>query len=195
VSGKALTTSGQLAKGLAFVLRSLSGSGQFAGWVTPDGSFTVADIPLPGRYELLLANSADSYVRSVRVSGCTYSNGVLDIAQGAHINIEVLIAQDLSKVEGVAVTGDRPTPAAMVLAIRQGSNDARVFPQDQSDSDGTFSLNAVPPGRYIVVAIDNGEDLEYANPKVIVPYLAHGQVVDVPLAAGQRVRVQVQHRM
>jgi hypothetical protein len=54
-----------------------------------------------------------------------------------------------------------------------------LFRRDQSDSDGTFTLREILPGRYTVVAIERGWDLDWQDPAVLKPYLAHGEVVDV----------------
>jgi hypothetical protein len=82
----------------------------------------------------------------------------------------------------------------MVVAIPQDSTRAKYIPRDQSDSDGTFTLNQVPPGRYTLVAIQNGRNLAYAEPGAIAPYLAQGQVLDVPLPKDAKVEIEVQPR-
>jgi hypothetical protein len=56
---------------------------------------------------------------------------------------------------------------------------ADLFRRDQSNSDGSFSLNEVVPGNYTLVAIDNGWTLEWAKREVIGPYLAHGTKVEI----------------
>lgn len=54
-----------------------------------------------------------------------------------------------------------------------------LFRRDQSDSDGTFTLLDVLPGRYKVMAIENGWDLEWANPTLLKTRLEHAQSLDV----------------
>jgi hypothetical protein len=82
----------------------------------------------------------------------------------------------------------------MVLFIAHDFRRSNYIPRDQSDSDGTFTANWTAPGRYTVVAIENGRDLEYANPSVITPYLAAGRVIDVPLAKDMKLEIEVQGR-
>jgi hypothetical protein len=43
--------------------------------------------------------------------------------------------------------------------------------RDQSDSDGSFSLRDVVPGQYIVVAIEDGWELDWARPNAMGRYL------------------------
>ena len=54
-----------------------------------------------------------------------------------------------------------------------------LFRRDQSDSDGTFTLREILPGRYTVVAIERGWELDWQDPAVLKPYLARGEVLDV----------------
>jgi hypothetical protein len=48
-----------------------------------------------------------------------------------------------------------------------------LFRRDQSDTDGTFSLRDVLPGRYKIVAIENGWDLEWGNTEILKTHLSH----------------------
>ena len=75
---------------------------------------------------------------------------------------------------------------------------AELFRRDQSDSDGSFSLNTVIPGEYTIVAIENGWDLNWSQPGVIAHYLPQGRKIVVPSTAQEPVRlsepVEVQPR-
>jgi len=64
--------------------------------------------------------------------------------------------------------------------------------RDQSDSDGTFTLAGAIPGKYTVVAIENGWDLEWLNPDVIKPYLGQGTPLEVMPNGKYEVKVNLQ---
>ena len=51
--------------------------------------------------------------------------------------------------------------------------------RDQSDLDGSFSLINVIPGDYVLVAIDDGWDLNWSQPGIMAHYLEQGQKVSV----------------
>ena len=89
-----------------------------------------------------------------------------------------------------------PTPDivfSMVVLVPQSlQGNADLFRRDQSDSDGTFSLYQVIPGRYTVVAIENGWNLDWQNPDVLRPYLEHGQSVEVPGSGTYKISVPAQ---
>jgi hypothetical protein len=54
----------------------------------------------------------------------------------------------------------------MVLLIPEQDSNIALFRRDQSDSDGTFTLQNVVPGKYRVVALEHGWELEWMNPAV-----------------------------
>lgn len=60
---------------------------------------------------------------------------------------------------------------------------------DESDSDGTFSLGGILPGEYVLIAIKDGWDLEWAKLGVLKPYLSAGQ--KLTLAPNQSAKVTV----
>ena len=68
-------------------------------------------------------------------------------------------------------------------------NNASLFRRDQSDSDGTFELSTVMPGAYTLLAIENGWELEWANPAVLESYLPQGQPVQ--MEAGSRLKINI----
>jgi hypothetical protein len=160
--------------------------------VHPDGTFELASV-LPGRYALQL-NAAEAYVQSVKVEGGVYKSGVLTVAKGAAMELTISAAKGLTNLNGKVVKDTQSIGGAMVLLWPQDSNRAAFIPRDQSDSDGTFTLKAVPPGRYTLLAIDNGRGLPYADPAVIAPYLQAGRVLDLPLNNEAKVEIEVQSR-
>ena len=62
--------------------------------------------------------------------------------------------------------------------VRSEAN-RELFRRDQSDQDGTFSLQQVIPGSYTVIAIENGWDLDWGKPAVLAQYIKHGQPITV----------------
>ena len=66
---------------------------------------------------------------------------------------------------------------------------------DQSDSDGTFSLGGILPGRYSLVAIEDAWGLEWTIGTVLKPYLINGQTLQISATDQKKVTVDVQHKM
>jgi carboxypeptidase family protein len=192
VKGKVILD-GDMPPSMGIWLANLSNGNQVTSLLTHDGTFDISDIP-PGRYALLLANASDLYMQSVKVKGGVYRNGELLVAKGAEIQLTITAVKGVTQVNGRVVNGTTPIAGAMVLLFPHDPSHGNYIPRDQSDSDGTFTLSWALPGRYTLVAIDNGRGLAYGDPAVIAPYLQGGQVLDLPLAKDARVEIEVQSR-
>ena len=81
----------------------------------------------------------------------------------------------------------------MVLLVPESSenieDDSRM---DHSDSDGTFALREILPGKYRLMAIDDGWDLEWANPAVLKPFRENAQIFEIVPDGSTKATVNVQ---
>ena len=80
----------------------------------------------------------------------------------------------------------------LVLVPEVPEDNLVLFRRDQSDSDGSFTLNGVIAGKYTVVAIENGWDLEWFAPGALKKYLTGGEWVEVAPGAKLEIKVKVQ---
>jgi hypothetical protein len=80
----------------------------------------------------------------------------------------------------------------IVLVPQDPLNNTPLFRRDQSDSDGTFALGNVLPGNYTAVAIDNGWNLEWANPYALAPYMEKGESIKVEAGAKLNLKLNAQ---
>ena len=63
---------------------------------------------------------------------------------------------------------------------------------DQSDSDGTFNLRDILPGKYFLMAIDGGWDLDRADPAVLKQFHDRAQVIQIAPGDSKKVTINVQ---
>jgi hypothetical protein len=77
----------------------------------------------------------------------------------------------------------------VVLVPKNKSAIRSLVRRDQSDSDGSFVLRDVAPGSYTVVAIQDGWNLDWAQPKVIGRYLPLGIAVTITETSGKLLRL------
>jgi hypothetical protein len=80
----------------------------------------------------------------------------------------------------------------IVLVPDDPDVNASLFRRDQSDSDGTFTLRDVVPGKYTVIAIANGWDLEWDKTSVLKPYMNLGQKLQVNPKGKYQVKAPIQ---
>ncbi len=159
----------------------------------PKGEFQIADSGVkPGTYTVLL-NVPGAIMREVSASGAKMAGQEVEISGGGPVHLVVRASAKLGRVEGTAVRAGKPEGGAMVVLVPLDPvKDASLIRRDQSDSDGTFTLPSVLPGRYTVIAIANGWDLEWMSPTVLKPYLKDGETVNVTAGGKPKVQVKVQ---
>ena len=159
----------------------------------PKGEFQIEDSGVkPGTYTVLL-NVPGAIMGEVSASGAKVVGREVEISGGLPVHLVVRASEKLGRVEGTAVRAGKPEGGAMVVLVPLDPvKDASLIRRDQSDSDGTFTLPSVLPGRYTVVAIANGWDLEWMSPAVLKPYLKDGETVNVTAGGKPKVQVKVQ---
>jgi hypothetical protein len=106
----------------------------------------------------------------------------LNVAPGTSLSIELSLVGGAVTVEGVAKRKGKWVAGAMVVLVPKNADDYDRIRRDESELDGSFTLRDVIPGSYTVIAIEDGWDLEWAEPGALTPYLKHGQ----PLEVGSR---------
>jgi hypothetical protein len=82
----------------------------------------------------------------------------------------------------------------MVLLVPEDpANNLALFRLDQSDTDGSFTLASVVPGKYMLMAIQDGWQLEWTAPDVIKKMRGHGQSLEVSPHGKYDLRIRVEH--
>ncbi|MBV9154756.1 MAG: carboxypeptidase regulatory-like domain-containing protein, partial [Acidobacteriaceae bacterium] len=163
--------------------------------IASDGSLEATDSNIvPGRYQLQIVNAPGFFLKSINVKGAKNLGNEIDVPEGGSVQLSIIASKGLTRINGIAVKDENPIAGAMVLLVPQDLSRTDQFRRDQSDSDGTFSLFDVEPGRYTLVAIDHGHELEYENPEVINAYLSQGEPLEAPLRNRSAVKVNVQVR-
>jgi hypothetical protein len=104
------------------------------------------------------------------------------------LSVVVAVSQSSTRLQGFARRDGKGEAGVMVVLVpRQMTALDALARRDQSDSDGSFSLRDVPPGDYTLVAIQDGWDLDWAQPQVIRRYLPGGVAVTVTDSSGKLV--------
>ncbi len=146
-----------------------------------------------GEYVLGVNDTTGLYIKTISAIGATVIGRTVAVKAAPAIRVEVVIARALAKITGVALRAGKPIPGAMVLLVPSDpAHNSPLFRNDQSDSDGSFTLLQVPPGEYTLLAIEKGWDLEWRNPAELKPYLAQGQVLRVQENQGYQMKLSVQ---
>src|ERR1700676_436706 len=161
-----------------------------------DGRFSFAPVQ-EGTYKVLVNFPGnDEYVDQIYAIGAKAVGRELTIAGAGDVQLNITMGWGRGQVTGVAKADGKPTAGVMVLLVPEtGQNLQEDSRLDQSDSDGTFALGGILPGRYSLVAIEDGWDLEWTNGTVLKPYLGKGQTLQISANDQKKVVVDVQHKM
>ena len=161
--------------------------------VSEKGLFGLKDNEIrPGRYEAVLYGAPDWIITKIAAQNAKVEGTDVTLAPGAPARLVCTATRIHGGLKGVVLKNGEPFPGALVLLVPDQSQDKQRYRRDESDSDGTFSLLQVVPGRYVAVAIQNGWDLEWGNPEVLRPYLAKGEKITVSPDKSSNLRLEVQ---
>jgi hypothetical protein len=154
------------------------------------GTFNFPEVQ-PGTYRIQVNLPAgDYYVQKVSAKEAKVSGREITVVGGNDVDLTVTLGQGLGRVMGTVQLDGKPAAAVLVLLVPESGQgieeDSRM---DESDSDGTFSLGGIFPGDYVLMAINDGWDLEWAKPGALRSYLLAGQKMSI--APNQSVRVTV----
>ena len=104
----------------------------------------------------------------------------MNVKAGSAPRLQISLGNSYGQIDGTVLHDKNPASAAMVLLVPDHPAENHIlFRRDQSDSDGTFTLSGILPGHYRLVAIERGWELEWANPRVLAPFLRKSPELDV----------------
>lgn len=147
----------------------------------------------PGTYSVYAMNGANSIVSSLKATGAKVAGQTVQIPGGKPVELEIELASSPAKITGTARRKGKPISGAMILLVPENAEiNLPKFRRDQSDSDGTFTLIDVLPGRYRVLAMEDGWDLEWADISVLKKQLERAQKIEVGASQSYRITVSAE---
>jgi protocatechuate 3,4-dioxygenase beta subunit len=175
-------------------LSSRSANEEFVMQADENGEFSLKDGSLPpGTYDLLVGQPAAAAVKTLSATGAKINGRSLEIGEGQDVKLSVVLSRGTGQISGVAVKDGKPVDGVMVVLVPEfPEQNLALFRRDQSDSDGSFHLNGVIPGKYTVVAMENAWELDWFQASVIKKYLAGGEALQVQADSRLEVKVKVQ---
>lgn len=143
-------------------------------WRAPSGGIQNVE---PGVYTVDINTAGQWWVKSVRCGGVDLLTDDLTVADGVQPPpIEVTLRDDAAAVGGTVVPAEETEPAT-VLLVQPRSH--RNIIKALRTMQGKFQFQGVPPGDYALFALDHADQLEYANPEVLNPYLSKAEHISL----------------
>ncbi len=138
------------------------------------------DFLTPGTYLVYAMNGLNATASSLKATGAQVAGLTVQNTGGKPVELEIEMSSRLSKINGTVRRDGKPMAGAMILLVPEDAElNLPKFRRDQSDSDGTYTLRDVLPGRYWMMAIEDGWELEWANLALLKNRLEHAQKIDV----------------
>lgn len=161
--------------------------------VDSNGEAVIKQGVAPGTYEVSVVSNTGLYLKSLSATGAAVAGRTVEIAPGNGVKLAIGATRGQGEVKGTALRDNKAFAGAMIVLVpADAANNQVLFRRDQSDSDGSFTLAAVVPGAYTLVAIENGWDLEWMKPEVLKSYLGAGVAMQVEANGKYDVKVPVQ---
>lgn len=191
VSGTLRTTAGApVPESVSLALEPVSGRNQTVLPTTARKGEFRFDAVAPGTW-CLSAQAQGSVLPVVAVvtGGAILPGNQITIKE-RQVTVDAVVSPSLSQVAGFAKRDGKGIAGAMVVLVpKQPSAYRALVRRDQSDSDGSFTLRDVPAGRYTVIAIQDGWNLDWTSQEIMSRYLPRGIAVSVSDQAGGVVKL------
>jgi protocatechuate 3,4-dioxygenase beta subunit len=193
ISGHITFESGFVVTSQLFVqLRDLKTQQGMGMPVSPTGDFKLEGVA-PGTYDVVIMNAPAVTVKSIIATGANATGHKIEIKDATPVQLQLTVSQGKSSIYGLAMREKNPQAGVMVLLIPEdAANNRDLFRRDQSDSDGSFTLRSILPGKYTLLAIERGWELEWSNPAVLRPYLSKGIPINIGTNEKYKIDVSVQ---
>jgi hypothetical protein len=178
-----------LPRGLQVMLRNVSGSQQpRSSSIDEKGAGLIDSLP-PGDYRFQLLGAGRLVnVLALSINGKPEPDKVVHIAESGNLLVDLTASTFSASVDGLVIRDGKPDAASMVELIPAGDDTSEsLFRRDQSDLDGSFTFANVVPGKYLVVAIDDGWSLRWSDPVALAPYLIHAKPLEVSATSPRQI--------
>jgi sarcosine oxidase gamma subunit len=132
------------------------------------GQFSIPDV-MGGRYLIRGNGPAGWTIKAVYVDGRDVTDQPIEVKTDNVSGINVIFSDKISRLSGT-VRDSRNAGVAGLTVIAFPADDALWSPQSRqivsarTDQAGAYKLSALPPGEYLVVALDDVEQGEWFDP-------------------------------
>jgi hypothetical protein len=145
------------------------------------GDFTITDL-IPGQYVVTASAPQGWTMKAVYVSGADATDRAIEVPSTGLSGLNLIFTDRIAALSGVVTDGaGQPAAALTVIAFPADQSQwhaySRYIRTARSDQSGAYRLNALPPGEYLVVAVDDVEQGEWFDPAFLEQMRRHAEKV------------------
>jgi hypothetical protein len=174
---------------------SMSSEGGFTSRTEPRNRTADRAIEVPpGRYEVVLQGRSTIYLIGLTSKGAQASGRYVTVPAG-ETTLTVHVANGRATLSGIATLEGKPAVAALILLVPitiEEPDSIGFLRQDQTNTDGSFDIENVIPGQYILVAIDRGWQINWGDRSTLRRYLEHGVPIELKPSATMKQNIAAQ---
>ena len=147
---------------------AIGGRGARPSDVGAAGQFTINDVA-PGAYTIRASTPRGWTMKAVYLDGREITDEPIDVKSDNITGLNVIFTDRVSGLAG-SVRDPRGNPASNVTVILFPPDERQWLPQSRrimtarTDTAGAYQLSAVPPGEYLITAIEEAEQGEWFDP-------------------------------
>jgi hypothetical protein len=101
-------------------------------------------------------------IEKIEATGASVNGNKVTPDGTGEVRLKLTLSENTAPVRGTATKQGQSFAGAMILLLPENGQ-MELVRRDQSDSDGTFTLPNVVPGKYRLMALANGWELPWAD--------------------------------
>jgi hypothetical protein len=163
--------------------------------IETNGNFRLSNVA-PGRYRIQLTGlPPDAYLVSAREGPReVLDSGVTVRGDSEPLELRIAGPGSIGGLDGTIVNAlGQPVPAATIVLVPapERRSNASAFRTSTSDQNGNFSIRAILPGEYRVLAWEDIESGAYFDPDFLRNFETRGEAIRLQRGSQTRVTVRV----
>ena len=161
------------------------GEQTYSATVGARGEFEFREELAKGIYSIELPQMAMGVDAAIGIHavGADVTPDGIEVQPGRDVGLKV-VAGRAARVRGRVLKNGAAAEAIFVALVPEKFEDANnLMRVDQSDSDGTFRLDDVVPGRYRLIAVEDGWDTDWRSVEFLRRFVGGGNKIEVGAGA------------
>jgi uncharacterized surface anchored protein len=160
--------------------------------IGPDGKLT-AVAPLPGDYRVFVTGGSGLVPKSILLDGKDVQTEGIHIGGATSGSMEIVLTSKGGRIEGNVMAERQHVPNATVVlmptfALRQQSN---LYQTVQTNSEGHYSIDNIPPGVYKLFAWDDVPDRAWFDAEFMRDFESQGREITIHESAMETLDVPI----